>query len=91
MPQNKAAKRAPACLLGMRLSTETVSVSWLKEDKRLICNRKILFELHVFHTKLLNRLFSQIKYVKDQYGYSTQQAVQSYLCKKRRRTDEVCR
>lgn len=90
--QNKAARLALHCPVGVRQSTESLhaSLSWLRVEERLACNLVSFFR-NICHSKQPSCLYSQIQYVRDRHNHVTRQATSGHMVKEKPRTNAVCR
>ena len=90
--QNKAARLALHCPMGVRQSTERLHarLSWLRVEERLACNLMGFFR-NICYSKQPNCLYSQIIYVRDQHSHNTRQATRGYIAKQKPRTDALRR
>ena len=90
--QNKAARLALHCPLGVRQSTERLhaSLSWLRVEERLACNL-VSFFWNICHSKQPVCLYSRIQYVRDRHTHATRQATRGDMVKEKPRTNAVCR
>lgn len=78
--QNKAARLALLCPLGVRQRAERVhaSLSWLRVEHRLTCN---LLRFFRYICCLPNWLYSEINYEKDQHSHTARKGARGYLVK----------
>ena len=90
--QNKAARLALHCPLGVRQSTERLhaSLSWLRVEERLACNLVSFFR-NICYNKEPVCLYSQLQYVRDRHDHNTRQATRGDMVKEKPRTNAVCR
>ena len=90
--QNKAARLALHCPLGVRQSTERLhaSLSWLRVEERLACNL-VSFLRNICYNKEPVCLYSQLQYVRDRHDHNTRQATRGDMVKEKPRTNAVCR
>ena len=90
--QNKAARLALHCALGVRQSTERLhaSLSWLRVEERLACNLVSFFR-NICYSKQPVCLYSQIQYVRDRHNHNTRQAARGDMVKEKPKTNAVCR